>query len=392
LAEDIYMKFPPGYVPATSGTGLKLIRSLYGLKQSPRVWWKLISSYLATIGFTRLEADWGLYYRKTDNTYLLLYVDDVLIASRTGKAIDSVREALTAQWKWSDIGEAGYILGLKIDRHRPARTLRLSQSAYLERMLEKFGMQHARPVSTPLEDARLHKQDDSIPVDNARRSLYQSIVGSLMWCAMSARPDMAFTVGYLSRFNSNPSEQHLQAAKRALAYIRKTTELVLTLGGTGSGKGRLIGYCDSDYAGDLETRRSTTGFVFKYRNSVIAWGSTRQATVATSTCEAEYMALTEAVKEAIWLRRILTELDKDYCGATQLYCDNQGALALADNPGKHKRTKHIDIRYHYVRETVDNGLIMLQHIGTNDQAADMLTKALKTVKHDQNCALVRLEH
>lgn len=104
------------------------------------------------------------------------------------------------------------------------------------------------------------------------------------------------------------------------------------------------------------------------------------------------MALTEAVKEAIWLRRILTELDKDYCGATQLYCDNQGALALADNPGKHKRTKHIDIRYHYVRETVDNGLIMLQHIGTNDQAADMLTKALKTVKHDQNCALVRLEH
>jgi hypothetical protein len=152
----------------------------------------------------------------------------------------------------------------------------------------------------------------------------------------------------------------------------------------------LIGYCDSDYGGDLETRRSTTGHCFMFRGSLISWGSTRQTTVATSTCEAEYMALTEAAKEAIWLCRMLEEMNIRISRPITLCCDNQGALALAANPGRHKRTKHIDIRYHYIRECVESGMIVLKHVGSNDQAADALTKALQATKHEHACSQLKL--
>jgi hypothetical protein len=180
-----------------------------------------------------------------------------------------------------------------------------------------------------------------------------------------------------------------------LAYLKGTIDRVLTLGqldnNTGGNQHSLIGYCDADYAGDMETRRSTTGYCFKLLGSAVSWTSIRQSTVATSTCEAEYMALAEAAKETIWLNRMLQELsfiNKDK--PTQLYCDNQGTLALAGYPAHHKRSKHIDIRYHYIREMVDNGHITIHHVGTQDQAADMLTKPLKDIKHKHNCQLFHL--
>jgi hypothetical protein len=227
-------------------------------------------------------------------------------------------------------------------------------------------------------------------LNKARRTLYQSIVGSIMWAAMSVRPDLAFIAGYLSRFSSNPSEEHLKAAKRALAYIKGSKGLTLLLGNASKDQDRLIGYSDSDYEGDLETRRSTTGHCFKFRGSRISWGSTRQSTVATSTCEAEYMALTEATKEVIWLCRMLEEMNVKVTKPITLCCDNQGALALAANPGRHKRTKHIDIRYHYIRECVELELVVLKHVGTNDQAADALTKALQATKHEHACSQLNL--
>ena len=392
LEEDIYMDFPDGYQQQDmKSTGLKLIRSLYGLKQSPRVWWKLISTYLGELGFTRLSADWGLYHHKQKKAYLLLYVDDVLIAAEHTETINGIRDALKNKWKWSDIGTATYILGLKLERHQPSRTISISQQGYIQRVLERFGMQEAKTCATPLYDAIMRRQEDTIKEEKQRKTLYQQIVGSLMWCAMSARPDIVFAVGYLSRFSSNPSEQHLKAAKRTLAYLKGTIDKVLTLGQLGN-ENSLIGYCDADYAGDMETRRSTTGYCFKLLGSTISWTSIRQSTVATSTCEAEYMALAEAAKEAIWLSRMLQELGFIKNNqSTQLYCDNQGALALAGNPAHHKRSKHIDIRYHYIREMMDNGHITIHHVGTNDQAADMLTKPLKDVKHIHNCKLIHLE-
>ena len=390
LEEEIYMAFPPGYVQTNpKSTGLRLIKSLYGLKQSPRVWWKLISTYLGSIGFEKVDSDWGLYFRPRDRTYLLLYVDDVLIASPSMGPIEDVKRSLQAKWKWTDMGEAAYVLGLKMERDRPSRLIRLSQEAYIERILVRFGMQDALTVVTPLEDSKLEVSGSE--VNYSRQKLYLSIVGSLMWISQSLRPDISFAVSLLSRFGVNPTEEHLRISKRVLRYLKGTADKGLTLGNFSvpSVSSSLVGFCDADYAGDVNTRRSTTGYIFKYMGSSISWGSTRQATVALSTCEAEYMALAEALKEGIWLIRVLKDLGKVERQFT-VFCDNQGAIALSANPGKHSRSKHIDVRYHFIRERVDDGQVDIQHVGTLNQAADMLTKALNNAKHAHNCQLVGL--
>jgi hypothetical protein len=233
------------------------------------------------LGFTRLSADWGLYYHEKKQAYLLLCVDDVLIAAQDMSTINGIRDALKNKWKWSDIGTATYILGLKLERHRPRRTISLSQEGYIQRVMDRFGMQDAKTVTTPFYDAMMRGQEDTIKEDKQRKTLYQQIVGSLMWSAMSARPDIVFAVGYLSRFSSNPSEQHRKAAKKTLAYLKGTIDKVLTLGqldsNTGGNQHSLIEYCDADYAGDMETRRSTTGYCFKLLGSAVSWTSIRQS-------------------------------------------------------------------------------------------------------------------
>jgi hypothetical protein len=354
------------------------------------VWWKLISGYLESIGFKKVDSDWGLYFRQKDTTYLLLYVDDVLIAAPSMGPIEDVKKSLKTKWKWSDMGEAAYVLGLKMERDRNLRTIRLSQEAYIDRILARFGMTGAGSVTTPLEDIKLQVSTEEL--DPSRQKFYLSIIGSLMWISQSLRPDISFAVSLLSRFGVNPTEEHLRVSKRVLRYLKGTAGMALTLGNfsIASVETALSGYCDADYAGDINTRRSTTGYLFKYMGSSISWGSVRQATVALSTCEAEYMALAEALKEGMWLSRVLKDL-----GYLQdcfiLFCDNQGAIALSENPGKHSRSKHIDVRYHFIRERVDDGQVDIRHVGTLNQAADMLTKALNNVKHTHNCQLVGLK-
>jgi hypothetical protein len=166
---------------------------------------------LEELGFTRLSADWGLYYHKKKQAYLLLYGDDVLIAAQERSTINGIKDALKEKWKWSDIGTATYILGLKLERQRPSRTISLSQKNYIQRVLERFGMQDAKTVITPLYDAIMNRQDNNITEHMQRKTLYQQIVGSLMWSTMSTGPDIVFAVRYLSRFSSNPSEQRLKA-------------------------------------------------------------------------------------------------------------------------------------------------------------------------------------
>jgi hypothetical protein len=204
---------------------------------------------------------------------------------------------------------------------------------------------------------------------------YQSAVGSLMYAMLGTRPDIAFAVSVVSRYASNPSERHKTAVKRIFRYLRGTTNLRLTF------KGDLVyltGYTDADWAGDPDTRRSTSGYVFNIGSGAISWSSKRQPTVALSTCEAEYVSQTEAAKEAIWLKTLLDQLNPEDSSpvATIIYGDNQGAIALAKNPQFHARTKHIDIQHHFIRQKVDEGKIELQYVPTAKQVADGLTKAL----------------
>jgi hypothetical protein len=223
--------------------------------------------------------------------------------------------------------------------------------------------------------SRLQPAAADYQADSAFKTRYQSLVGTLMYAMLGTRPDIAFAVSLVSRFASNPDKSHMQAVLRILSYLRGTLDLQLVFQGEIQA---LRGFTDSSWADDLETRRSTSGFVFNIGSGAISWSSKRQPTVALSTCEAEYMAQTVAAKEAIWLRQLLQELsptdESPY--ATIIYADNQGAIALAKDPKFHARTKHIALRHHFIREKIAGGDIELEYIQTSRQMADGFTKAL----------------
>jgi hypothetical protein len=260
---------------------------------------------------------------------------------------------------------------VRIHRDREKRTITLDQSTYIQQMLQTFGMDKCRPVATTAEGVLRRLPEGEGRPDQ----LYMSIVGSLLYAAMITRPDIAAAVQMLSRHLQRSGPEHLAAAKRVLRYLLGTIDMCLVYGGTGPVK--LVGYSDADWAGDPDTRRSTTGYTFTLGRGSVSWESRLQPTVALSSCESEYVAASTATQEAVHLRLLLSELGFPQEGPTIIYEDNQGTIALSENPMLQKRTKHVDIRYHFVREKVLSGEIKLVYIPTQDQVADILTKPLQ---------------
>jgi hypothetical protein len=268
---------------------------------------------------------------------------------------------------------------MELVRDRAARTLMLSQRSYAESLLQKFRVADAKPRATPLPtNIKLLRSEDNL-LDAAMATTYREAVGGLMYLACNTRPDLAQSVGMLARFMSAPTAEHWAAVISVLRYLRGTADLGLNYGGSHSGGARgsstVEGYCDADWAGDLNTRRSTTGFVFLLNGAAISWSSRLQQTVSTSTVEAEYVAAAEATREALWLRKLMRDLDVSE-GATVIRSDNQGALSLVGNPIISERSKHIDIVYHFVRERAARGEIQLVYCPTEQMVADVLTKPL----------------
>jgi hypothetical protein len=372
IEEDIWIDLPTGC--NVMGTA-KLKKALYGLKQAPRVWYKTLASFLSTLGFTPLDADSSVFCR--DGTILAIYVDDLLIAGASKSDITALKDKLKERFKMSDLGACHFYLGMEVIRDRPRRTLRLSQEAYLRKALEDHNMGNCNKTQTPMEtSSRLIPAEPGYNADPLLRRAYQSAVGSLMYAMLGTRPDLAYAVSVISRFSSNPTTAHMSAVKRVFRYIQQTIHMGLVFRGQIQ---PLVGYTDSDWAGDPDTRRSTSGYVFNLGSAAISWSSKRQSTVSLSTCEAEYVGQTNATKEAIWLQKFLKQIQPDEdpgLGATIIYGDNQGAIALAKNDQFHGRVKHIDIRHHFIREQIANGRIDLRYIPTSEQVADGLTKAL----------------
>jgi hypothetical protein len=280
-----------------------------------------------------------------------------------------------------DLGIATRFLGMEIEYGNDG-SIKIHQSSYIQQLLERHGMADCNPVTTPLDTSvKLSSiTSEEAPADAGE---YASIVGGLMFAACVTRPDIMCAVGQLSQFLNSPSSKHMSAAKRVLRYLQGT----LTLGITYSPPPlRLQGYSDADWGGDMDTRRSTTGYIVMINNGAIAWKSRRQPTVALSTMEAEYMALTEATKELKWIRTLLAELDHSNISMnepTDLFSDNQSAIALSKNPVSHARAKHIDLRHHFVREAIQDKIIWVQYIPTAEMTADSLTKALGREKHEK---------
>ena len=395
VEEEIYVELPTGYKQGTKICRLR--KALYGLKQSPRVWYNTLASFLKEHGFVPLDADLSVF--SNGKLIIAIYVDDILLTGPNSAHIAAAKRALNERFKMTDLGSLRFYLGMGIERDRSNRILFLSQKAYLEKVLKDHGMWECKPVATPMDSNALEAAGPDHVATAGQRHAYQSAVGSLMYAMLGTRPDLAYAVSVVSRYASNPTGTHWKAVKRIFRYIRGTLDLRLTFSGALE---PLAGYTDADWGGDRDTRRSTSGYVFNVGSGAISWSSKRQPTVALSTCEAEYMGQTQAAKEAIWLSRLLEQINPSTPTATKalialgsspsqpvyslaatiIYCDNQGAVALAKNPTQHSRTKHIGIQQHFVREKVTTGEIELQYVPTAEQVADGLTKPLSRDKFE----------
>jgi hypothetical protein len=388
---DVYVELPPEWEENgqtfSKDECCKLLKALYGLKQSPRLWQGKLRSCLAHLGFTPLVTDQAVYINKKTGIMIVTYVDDMLILGKSMELINKLKKELSEQFECEDLGSAAYFLGVRITRDREARTISLCQDAYIKKILERFGMENCKSVNTPMASgAAVYMVPNTVQASHQDTTWYQSMVGSIMYLATHTRPDIAYTVSVLSRFLNNPSTQHIAAAKRVLQYLSGTIYLGIVFGGNGhpdDEEYRLIGYSDSDWGGDHSTLASTSGYVFFFGGGVIACRAKRQTTVAQSSTEAEYIALAHASMEAAWLRQVFEELGyrRDDVTKVHLKGDNQGSLALAENPEIHQRTKHIKIKYHYIREQVASGLIELTYVDTHHQIADGFTKPLCNLKH-----------
>jgi hypothetical protein len=379
LKEDIYMRPPPGYLKeGDEGKVLKLRRSLPGLKQAGYEWSEELASVFARMDFTRSQIDQAVFYRNTDDehTVITVSVDDMAVTSKHLRHITKFKQQLSQYFDISDLGELNWLLGLKVERDRHARTIRLSQRAYIDTIIERFHLEDAKHVASPMETGVV-LSDANSPSTHAqteamRNVPYQRAIGSLMYAATSTRPDIAFAVAILSQFMRNPGVVHWDAVKRVLRYLKGSADYGITLGGSDTG---LEAYADADWASQTH-RHSMTGYIAILDGGPVAWSSRKQPIIALSTAEAEYIALTTVGREIMYLQLLLEELYQTTPIPTPLYCDNQAAIALATNNKFHSRTKHIDLRYHFVRFHVQHGTFTLVYCPTDDNVADALTKAL----------------
>ncbi len=382
---EIYMEQPPGYVQKRGGVILVccLKKSIYGLKQAGRLWNAMYNDKLMALGFTRSTADPCIYTRTTAEGQVTIgvYVDDTV---KTGPepAIARFNRELAASFSVKELGLAKFIVGVQIGQNSQGTSL--TQSTYIKRLVEDLGLEKSRPVYVPIsggdvadlankETATLtNSTTDNEPVDT---TLYRNIIGRIMYAMVGTRPDIAYAVSVLAKYTSRPTAKHLRIAKKLVAYLNTTDTYCMTYEPK-DGPVELVGYSDSDWGADKEDRCSIGGYMFLFNGTPVSWRSKKQATVALSSTEAEYMALTAAAKEAVWLCHLLKDLGFEQEGPTTIYEDNQGTITIAQNPCNHERTKHIDIQYHFTRERIESGEIALEYCPTSEQLADLFTKAL----------------
>jgi hypothetical protein len=392
LHEDVYMRVPEGF--ERLGYVLKLRKSLYGTKQAPHMWNNELNVFIVSCGFTRLASDVCVYVKRTQSGNMIIisvFVDDIVAAYAKSDEREwlVVKKLFMSKYKMKDLGDVNWILGMKLTRDRARGVLTLDQSLYLNKVLDRYGMSDSKPVSTPeTVGAKLSINDcpsSDEEKENMRDVPYMSAVGSLLYAALGTRPDIAHAVNVASKFMSNPGQSHWLAVKRIMRYIKGTINQSLTFtakDGIVNDKLNVNVYSDADWAGDLDDRRSTTGYVVCIGNSTVIWSTKKQKTVSLSSAEAEYMALAAATQEAKWVNQFLCELfsvsGMSLSVDMSVHVDNQAAILMSKNDVYHDRTKHIDLRYHYVREAVQSGLYKLEWVSTDKQLADGFTKSLSS--------------
>lgn len=327
-----------------------------------------------------------LFTRELDGRKIILaiYVDDGLIAADDGRDIEPVMEHLQRRFDIKAL-DVKTFLGIEIDIRKNG-DIHLCQAAYGRKVLAKFKMEECNAVSTPMDTNQAVSKFENSEVNEEYP--YREAVGSLMYLCVATRPDIQYAVGVASRYLEKPTDAHVNAVKRILKYIKGTIDYGIVF--RSDGIEGLAAYSDADYAGDGETRRSTSGVILMFNGGPVSWESTRQKSVALSTTESEYMAATVAVKELIWLKRLIESL-VELKEKPELNMDNQSAIRLVKNPEFHKRTKHIDVRYHFIRERYEEGLFNLSYVRTDEELGDILTKALNKDRFEALRKMIAIE-
>ena len=387
LEEEIYMQQPPGYEQMGSGIVCKLKKSLYGLKQAARQWNKKLHVTLVELGYRRMESDRSVYVYTKDGVLVVIpvFIDDITLASNSQSKIDSTIQELQSHFKLRNLGPTSLLLGMKVTRDFSKHSISLGQRQYIIDMLEKYGHADCLPVSTPMDPGSTLQRTQSLTDEDKEymsKVPYISAVGSLTYLAQCTRPDIAYAVGTLARYNSNPSPIHWKAVKHLFRYLKGTMDYELVYQPSDE-KELFVTYSDANHGACKDTGRSTGAYVVKIGTGAISWSSKLQSVVALSTTEAEYMAAVEAGKEIKWMRSLLGEFGIKVTQPSTLNIDNQSAISVSKNPEHHGRMKHLDLKYYWLRDIVEAGVITPNHVGTNDMIADCLTKPLVRVKHEK---------
>ncbi|XP_025693090.1 uncharacterized mitochondrial protein AtMg00810-like [Arachis hypogaea] len=366
------MKQPPGYEQGDPSLVCKLTKALYGLKQAPREWYYKLAGGLREIGFEATKSDISVFIQNHRGlkTYVLVYVDDIIVTGESTELVKEVIAKLNDKFALKDMGDLHYFLGIQVNKTCD-KGLILTQQKYIHELLKKAGMVGCAPCHTPLPSTvKITALGGSSFCDP---QLYRSIIGSLQYLTIT-RPEICYSVNKLSQFVQAPLESHWKLVKRVLRYLSGTSSYGLHLKReTSLG---ITTYSDSDWAGDPDDRKSTSGYCIFLGTNLISWTSKKQTVVARSSTEAEYRSMAEAVAELTWIKTMMRELLHPLPEAPMLYCDNLSAVLLAANPILHSKSKHFEIDLHFVRDFVNSKAIQVSHIPGSVQVADILTKAI----------------
>lgn len=355
-----------------------LKKSLYGLRQSGLQWHKELVRMLKNVGFEALPQDPCVFVARKGERMILItiYVDDIILATNDDAWLCVIKKQLSSAFEMKDMGKINNCLGIEFSRDEEHRVY-LNQNMYLNKVLDRFGMSECKPTITPIDVNVKLEKPECINNDVMNQYPYQSLIGALMYLAVTTRPDIAYAVNYLSQFNTNYDIEHWKGAKRVLRYLKGTSNYGLVYERTGL---PLFGVVDADWGANMIDRKSYSGFAFILAGAPITWEARKQRTIALSSTEAEYMALSEATKEAMYLRDVLNNVGLE-CDCVTLFNDNQGAIKLAQSKNYSSRTKHIDIRHHFIRHMCEQSVIYLKYLRTDQMPADVLTKGLNGKKH-----------
>ena len=370
LAEELYMEAPDGWL-VKPGHVLRLRKAIYGLKQAGRNWYQLLCEYLVDKeGFVKCLSEHCVFTKENGRLMLIVYVDDAIISSLVEA---EARDLVTRVQKYFELGEIGplsWYLGSAIEDS--GTSIRMSQKDYIEKMLKRYGYEDLSIQETPMIEryAIVRSPEDELFTEFDMKSK----IGSLMFAAVCTRPDIAFAVSYLARFTNHPSQLVCQAIIRVFGYLKGTKGMSINFVRE-DGVSPMV-YCDSDYAGDVNDCKSTSGILVMIGSSPVSWYSSKQTITAQSTTDAEIVGMNQAAKEIIWLRNLFREMHLDLFLPTKLKCDNTSSMKLAFNPVFHKRTKHIMVKFQYLVEQLKDNEITLEYVKSALNLADFFTKSL----------------